>query len=238
MNNKCTAHPDNISVNTIHKNGIVIHMCTDCVKESIRVFLLEGFIADDVDTEALVAKELSYFNHTEIAGMFLKLHKRMIDIGVPAAEWRAKGEPDPHYPHYDGERSKLCMGNYTDDELANAAFMNYDQVPPIEDLLSGKRKMPIAYMTAVKDRIRWLSRSLEKEIKINRDYQASIDLMAFKNKLIAIETIIEYYGAFDKTRPITYGQVATNANSLKEIYLARIRKLETEIELAAGEPHH
>lgn len=56
----------------------------------------------------------------------------------------------------------MTLGNYTDDELANAAFMNYDVLPPIEKIISGQAKMPIVYMTAVKERIRWLSRRLEK----------------------------------------------------------------------------
>lgn len=79
---------------------------------------------------------------------------------TPSSRWKKDGEPDPHGSTYDGERAALCMGNLTDDELANAAFLNYDIRPPIEDLISGKAKMPIVYMTAVKERIRWLSRRL------------------------------------------------------------------------------
>jgi hypothetical protein len=54
------------------------------------------------------------------------------------------------------------MGHLTDDELANGAFMHYDVYPPIQSIIVGKAHMPNAWMTAVKDRIRWLSRALEK----------------------------------------------------------------------------
>lgn len=66
---------------------------------------------------------------------------------------------DPH-PN-DRERAALPLGNLTDDELANAAFMNYDQVPPLMEVITGAAKMPIVYMTAVKERMRWLSRALQ-----------------------------------------------------------------------------
>lgn len=89
----------------------------------------------------------------------------------PAAEWRERGEPDPHGNTYDCTRDKLCMGNLTDDELANAAFMNYDRWPSMQELLAGKAFTPIAYMTAVKDRIRWLSRQLEGEKAAAQNYR-------------------------------------------------------------------
>ena len=81
---------------------------------------------------------------------------------TPSSHWRAEGQADPHAGHYDCERATLAMGNLTDDQLANAAFMFYDDSPSMQDVLDGKAFQPIAYMTAVKDRIRWLSRSLEK----------------------------------------------------------------------------
>jgi hypothetical protein len=89
---------------------------------------------------------------------------------TPAAEWRLNGEPDPHGSSYDCERAKLCMGKLTDDELANGAYMNYDVRPPIQSIIDGKAFSPIAWMTAVKERIRWLSRRLveaeEREKKL------------------------------------------------------------------------
>lgn len=81
---------------------------------------------------------------------------------TPSSKWLANGEKDPHPNRYDGERSKLTMGNLTDDELANGAFINYDAPLNIEGILLGTHHSPIAWMTAVKDRIRWLSRALVK----------------------------------------------------------------------------
>jgi hypothetical protein len=81
---------------------------------------------------------------------------------TPAAQWRGDGEPDPHDTRYNCERAQLCMGNLTDDELANGAFMNYDQPLNIPGILAKTHTSPIGWMTAVKDRIRWLSRRLEE----------------------------------------------------------------------------
>lgn len=79
---------------------------------------------------------------------------------TPPSNWSLKGDRDPHEGRYDCCRKDLAMSDLTDDELANGAFMNYDVRPPIEDILAGTRHSPIAWMTAVKDRIRWLSRKL------------------------------------------------------------------------------
>jgi hypothetical protein len=81
---------------------------------------------------------------------------------TPAAQWREDGEADPHGDRYDCAREQLCMGTLSDDDLANAAFLNYDRRPSVQEIIEGKALSPIAYMTAVKDRIRWLSRQLEK----------------------------------------------------------------------------
>ena len=81
---------------------------------------------------------------------------------TPSAKWKADGEPDPHAGRYDCERAELAMGDLTDDELANGAFMNYDAPLNLAGILAGTHSSPIAWMTAVKDRIRWLSRSLEQ----------------------------------------------------------------------------
>lgn len=66
-------------------------------------------------------------------------------VAVKAAKWRERGQPDPHGSRYDCERAALCGGSMTDDQIANGVFLN----PSIGNL------------TAAKDRIRWLSRSLE-----------------------------------------------------------------------------
>lgn len=80
---------------------------------------------------------------------------------TPSSHWAADREADPHFGHYDKERAQLALGRLTDDELANAAFLHYDVRPPFQDVLDGKALMPIVYMTAVKERIRWLSRALD-----------------------------------------------------------------------------
>lgn len=79
---------------------------------------------------------------------------------TPAAHWRENGEPDPHAKCTDQERSELPLGNLTDDELANAVFLHGDTVPPLAEVIAGTAKMPIVYLTAAKERIRWLSRKL------------------------------------------------------------------------------
>jgi len=83
---------------------------------------------------------------------------------TPSSRWKAAGEVDPHAGHYDGERSQLTLGKLSDDELANAAFMGYDGALDISRILDRDPNYhaPIALMTAVKDRIRWLSRKLEE----------------------------------------------------------------------------
>lgn len=84
---------------------------------------------------------------------------------TPSARWKQEGSEDPHAGRYDGERAELCMGDLTDDELANAVFMHGDSRPSIEDLVSGKARPAIAYLTAAKDRIRWLSRKLDEQLE-------------------------------------------------------------------------
>ncbi len=92
---------------------------------------------------------------------------------TPAAEWREKGEPDPHGNRYECERDALALGHITDDALANGAYMNYDQPLDFKALAENKPGYysPICWMTAVKDRIRWLSRrvvALEAAVVIPR----------------------------------------------------------------------
>lgn len=83
---------------------------------------------------------------------------------TPAAQWREKGEPDPHGTDYDGERAALTLGKLTDDELANGVFLNADQPMNIERILARDPEYhpPIVWLTAAKERIRWLSRALVK----------------------------------------------------------------------------
>lgn len=86
-----------------------------------------------------------------------------VEARTVAATWRQQGEPDPHAGQYDCERAALTLGYLTDDELANGAFLNYDRRLDLSAPSAGKPgyHSPIVWMTAVKDRIRWLSRALE-----------------------------------------------------------------------------
>ena len=89
------------------------------------------------------------------------LHQYDEPATTPAATWRIAGEEDPHAGVYDGERAQLTLGQYTDDELANAVFLHGCDRPSPESILTGKAFSGIVYLTAAKERIRWLSRKLE-----------------------------------------------------------------------------
>lgn len=88
----------------------------------------------------------------------------MTDPQTPAAEWREQGEPDPHGTRYACERAALTLGDMTDDHLANAVYMHGNTMPSMQAVLLGEAKMPIVYLTAAKERIRWLSRALEASL--------------------------------------------------------------------------
>lgn len=76
---------------------------------------------------------------------------------TPAAKWRKNGEADPHGDKYDCERAKLAKGDLTDDELANGMYL-YDHRNGFESIF---------WLTAGKERIRWLSRKLvEAQLRI------------------------------------------------------------------------
>jgi myosin heavy subunit len=85
-----------------------------------------------------------------------------IDLGTPGAKWRENGEPDPHGTRYNRERAALVGGQMTDDELANAVFM----------------EPSIANLTAAKDRIRWLSRQLSAPSDIGPDWRKDAGKLA------------------------------------------------------------
>lgn len=79
---------------------------------------------------------------------------------TPSSRWAAEGTPDPHFGRYACERAALALGDFTDDELANAVYLHGNAQPRVSDLASGHAIMPEAYLIAAKDRIRWLSRAL------------------------------------------------------------------------------
>lgn len=72
---------------------------------------------------------------------------------TPAAQWRIDGEADPHGEQFNCKRKDLACGHLTDDQMANAVFMQ----PHIGNL------------QAAKDRIRWLSRKSEKLEQSNKE---------------------------------------------------------------------
>ena len=85
------------------------------------------------------------------------------ETSTPSSKWASAGEPDPHGKAYDCERAELSMGEYTDDELANAVFMHDHRSFDIAATMRGEPGS-IVLLTAAKDRIRWLSRSLDKAL--------------------------------------------------------------------------
>lgn len=88
----------------------------------------------------------------------------MSDTTTPSSRWAADGQRDPHGDRYACERAALALGNLTDDELANAVFLHGNEQPTMADMAAGKALAGIVYLTAAKDRIRWLSRALADAI--------------------------------------------------------------------------
>lgn len=93
-------------------------------------------------------------------------------VGTPSSRRIASGEIDEFAKRYNVERSELAMGDYTDDELANAVYLHGNSTPSVESMLSGEGMPPIVYLTAAKDRIRWLSRKLEEQIATSKAIEA------------------------------------------------------------------
>lgn len=84
---------------------------------------------------------------------------------TPSERWFANKGPDEFPELINKERGSLVMGSYTDDELANAVFLYGDMSLEEKHLsvMSGK-PTSMAYLTAGKERIRWLSRHLESSL--------------------------------------------------------------------------
>lgn len=115
---------------------------------------------------------------------------------TPAAEWRELGEADPHKGHYDKMRKDLTLGHFSDDALANLVFMNYDCRPNFQDILDRKPGvyMPIVWMTAAKERIRWLSRRV---CKLEAELAAAAASM---NKALQIAGWLDSFGELHKRK--------------------------------------
>ena len=81
---------------------------------------------------------------------------------TPSSRWFVEGSEDYHPDLINKDRGLLMLGDHTDDELANELFLygNMSDYEKTRALLSGKSSS-IAYLTAGKERIRWLSRHLE-----------------------------------------------------------------------------
>lgn len=100
---------------------------------------------------------------------------------TPSSRWHERGQPDPHETRYDCARVDLAMGKLTDDELANGVYLWGDGThgrPALQDVIDGKAHMPIAWLTAAKDRIRWLSRrvaKLQAAIRVNHEWHINHD---------------------------------------------------------------
>lgn len=146
--------------------------------EGLAVLLALGELKRNETTEgySVLTGETMLFERMDNFCMFVTRldGQQLPKTGTFAANWREQGDPDPHGESYNCERAALSMGHLTDDELANEAYMNYDRNPDIATMMSGKAFRPIVWMTAVKDRIRWLSRAL---------VSATAELVATKAKI-------------------------------------------------------
>lgn len=89
---------------------------------------------------------------------------------TPSSRWLVDGKEDPHPKLINEERGSLMLGNYTDEELANAVYLhgNPSDAEKHRRLLKGDIT-DIALLTAGKERIRWLSRHLEAQLKANAE---------------------------------------------------------------------
>ncbi|WP_158809623.1 hypothetical protein [Beijerinckia sp. L45] len=86
--------------------------------------------------------------------------KTLAPTATPAAQWRERGEADPHGDRYNCLREQTLGGHMSDDELANHVYMDgldeLDIMPGFPAREYGRE----ARLTMAKDRIRWLSRQL------------------------------------------------------------------------------
>ena len=70
--------------------------------------------------------------------------------GTVFANWRIKGEKDPHDDYYNGDVKSLCMGD-------TPCVVIYSMLE-----VAYKSPLSIGVLTAGKERLRWLSRKLYK----------------------------------------------------------------------------
>jgi hypothetical protein len=96
---------------------------------------------------------------------------------------------DPLLDYYDKALADLTLASFDNDQLGNAAYLHYDDhtllpkwIDHTRDPVRNPRPLftPIALMTAVKERLRWLDRQLRRTTW-ERD-QALAELAALKAK--------------------------------------------------------
>lgn len=83
-------------------------------------------------------------------------------VDTPPNRWSLNGEEDQFADYLSKKRKDLTLGQYTDDELANGVYMNGDGPIDLRKMQDPNADYypPIAWLTAGKERIRWLSRKL------------------------------------------------------------------------------
>ena len=87
-------------------------------------------------------------------------------VSTPAALWAVEAASEDPFPELiNKERGSLVLGNHTDDQLANEVFLYGDMSTEekARAMITGKCSS-VAYLTAGKERIRWLSRHLESAL--------------------------------------------------------------------------
>jgi hypothetical protein len=87
---------------------------------------------------------------------------KLLADSTPSSRKEENGETRPFMELLNQERGSLCMGSYTDDELAVQLFLHGDMtVEQKTAAIMAGEPFSIAYLMAGKERIRWLSRHLD-----------------------------------------------------------------------------
>jgi hypothetical protein len=135
------------------------------------------------------------------------------DRDTPASEWHATGKADPHAERYNCPRSALIGGEMTDDEVANAIYMD------------GSEKS----LTIAKDRIRWLSRQL---LAAQQDIQTSTpaEKSDFRNEIIGLidsPTVLALAKVFS---PENVANSRTFSEQIADVFLGRKAGLASNVD--------
>jgi len=120
---------------------------------------------------------------------------------TPSSRALEHGEKREFMKHLDQARGQLAMGDLTDDELACAVFIHGDMSTEekVRRYHSGE-PTAIMYLTAAKERIRWLSRHLDASLTREKELnQHLIDQM--EKTWAAVDQ--EYGGCEDRTIRLT-----------------------------------